>query len=85
MLFLLIPLPLHLKPSEGGLNRTHRGMSCIGEHRQVSGPYLKISTSERLIIASLEVRALRGWLQEQRALSVVVGARVTFGRSLNLF
>ena len=51
----------------------------------MSGPYLKISTGERLIIASLEVRALRGWLQEQRALSVVVGARVTFGRSLNLF
>lgn len=51
----------------------------------MSGPYLKISKGERLVIALLEVRALRGWSQEQGALSVVGGARVALGRSLSLF
>lgn len=45
----------------------------------VSGPYLKISKGERQVISSLEVRARGGWPQEQKALSVLVGARVVLG------
>lgn len=77
---LLLPIPLsrHLKPNEGGSTE-------LWEPCSVSGPYLKISKGERLVIASLEVRALRG-PQEQRALSVVEGGtRVAIGRPWSSF
>ena len=45
----------------------------------VSGPYLKISKGERQVISCFEVRARGGWPQEQKALSVVLGARVALG------